>query len=123
MGGTNTKTVETPATSAGQSKPAKSTTKFEIHGRDDIGEVHIHDRSNQMKVAIPTATFWERWRVFEADPFGDPLRFVDKNEGTIAVVWPVLEGDTLDASVEIRDLKSLKHGPGFKAFSDFAAGK
>jgi|TARA_Y100000310_G_C20591198_1_gene768096 hypothetical protein len=64
------------------SKPAaqqnlNSNSKIRVHLYN--GEIHFHDDTAKLKVAIPVADFWRDWQKFSTNHFEDSLQSVNQD--------------------------------------------
>lgn len=89
MGGTNEKILDA-GKSAGTSKSTEiGTGKKKLRLHENAGEVHFHDDTAGLKVAVPVATFMKEWPDFSQQRIaeeGAVLHFVDATRNTVAVL-------------------------------------
>ncbi len=68
--------------------------KIRVH--ESGGEVHFHDDDNKLKVAVPAADFWQKWRLLQPNYPAEShdTVFMDLDNGTVLFL-----------------AMSLRHGP------------
>src|SRR4051812_18711789 len=82
MGGENEKVLkskpveETPKTGGAQTLKSTSQTNIRLHEDRKTGNIHFHDDSRKLKVAVPTAAYFKRFEDWKTSP-DSPLTFVD----------------------------------------------
>lgn len=117
MGGSNEKVVP-PATVTADGKKISIGTNLRIHENTKEGKVHFHDDTAVLKVAIPTAEFFKRWREWRTSP-STPLVLIDAVAKTKLTLKPIDDQGKLDIA---GDVSKIDFGAGFKALDDFAQG-
>jgi hypothetical protein len=89
MGGTNEKIVP-PAKKKAEGKEVQIGGNLRLH--ENAGEVHFHDDTAKVKVAISTPDFYKKWREWKVSPT-QPLIFIDPAKQTKLTLEPVTVGD------------------------------
>lgn len=115
MGGTNEKTVDT----ARPASTGKSMTIGKIRIHENKGEVHFHDDDRNLKVAVPTTTFWKAWN---GNVNLNSLQFFDSERETICDIRFRVVNSGQDVEAEVV-LTKAKVNDTFKKLNDFALGR
>lgn len=119
MGGEREATV--PVSSTTQTGEKKiGTVRF--HESKPDGEIHFHDDANQMKVAVPTATWYKLWELFSSGQ-KKKIKFIDAQQGTKLTVKRSSKSSkgkkSLDAEIKI---ESINVSGTFAALQTFTQG-
>lgn len=83
--------------------------KIRYHEKTEEGEIHFHDDQNNLKVAVPVATWFEAWQRLEAGQI-DRWIYPDLQRKTVLEVRIVLTSPstgpaTLDVAMSVRKVE------------------
>lgn len=114
MGGTNEKVI-----SQSTGKLDLNLSNIRIHEKS--GQVHLHDDVANLKVAIPSATFYKKWAEWRAVPT-DSLTLLDQVNKTFALITSEITGSPPRLEPKIV-IQKISLGDNFQKLNDFAEGR
>lgn len=105
MSGDYTTTAEQPEPAPAKDPAAgRGTTRFEFHVNN--GEAHLHDRTNQRKVAVPVAEWFRAMRATFGTLSGssNQWKYADVPNQTLLSVHTQVDGERLRTEIQITPL-------------------
>lgn len=70
---------------------------FRIHQNN--GEIHIHDDTDKMKVAVPVAAWWKMWDKLKSEP--GVWTWIDTTRKTKITVESFVDQEAVDVKIDI----------------------